>query len=250
MPNPVELLRNAPIIEAVLDFRTSLPVTTTMETLKRAADSVAGRYSEPEELHNIAVRGMLSPGRSTQPEVSDELLGYRLKSGDGTRLVQFRLDGFTFNHLPPYSNWESFSSEAWEHWQTYLQLAAPTAVTRIALRYINRHTFAPGERANDYIATPPSYSADVPGELTSFLFQAQLKLPGSENANATVIQFTEPPDTVSGGETYVLDIDASRTGSFPVSDTERFKNYFTELRNFKNEIFFNTVTPQAIALWK
>lgn len=65
---------------------------------------------------------------------------------------------------------------------------------------------------------------------------------------ATVVQFAEP--VAANRRAYVLDIDASKTGSFEPTDGAAFKNYFAELRDFKDEIFFNIMTEEAINLWK
>ncbi len=59
-------------------------------------------------------------------------------SEDEVKLVQFRLDGFTFNRSKPYTSWEQVFPEAFGLWKEYVSLAAPEFVNRIAVRYINR----------------------------------------------------------------------------------------------------------------
>jgi len=44
----------------------------------------------------------------------------------------------TYSHLPPYSNWNAFRDEVRPLWERYVEFVKPEAVTRIALRYINR----------------------------------------------------------------------------------------------------------------
>lgn len=40
--------------------------------------------------------------------------------------------------LRPYSNWEDFSTAAFNYLEKYIALAKPLLITRIGLRYINR----------------------------------------------------------------------------------------------------------------
>ena len=243
-------LEHAPIVEALIDMRVSLQPGFEASTFRQLLEMLKETYPVAEEIHAVALRGALNINASTlNQEIADQIIGFRLKNEEGTRLVQFRLDGFTFNHLKPYSDWDAFYNEAWHNWELYLKFAGPIEVTRIALRYINKAELPFGEKLKTYVKNHPSLDKAIPAELAAFLLHAQVKLTGSEDTVATVVQYTEPT-TPKHGIVYVLDIDASKTGNFIPTDAETFKNYFDELRGFKNEIFFNTVTPKAIDLWR
>ena len=243
-------LENAPIVEALIDIRVSLQPGFEANTFRELYEMLKDVYPILEEIHAFGFKGEWNISESIlNQEIADQIIGFRLKNAEGTRLVQFRLDGFTFNHLQPYSDWDTFYNEAWRYWELYLKIAEPTGVTRIALRYINKAELPLGEKLATYVERPPALDKAISAELTAFLFHAQVKLTGSEDTVATVVQYTEPT-TPEHGIVYVLDIDASKTGNFIPTEAESFKNYFDELRGFKNEIFFNTVTDKAIDLWK
>lgn len=243
-------LKHAPIVEALFDMRVSLQPGFKASAFRQVLEILKDTYPIAEEIHAVALKGALNLSASTlNQEVADEVIGFRLKNSKGTRLVQFRLDGFTFNHLKPYPKWKELFTEAWKHWELYLKIAEPIGVTRIALRYINREEFPSGEALSAYIKNLPALDPAIPAEPVAFLFQEQVRLAGIDDTSAMVVQFTEP-SAPQRGIVYVLDIDASKKGDFIPSDAERFKNYFDELRSFKNEIFFNTVTGKAIELWK
>ena len=66
------------------------------------------------------------------------LRGYSFFGADSKEIVQFRIDGFTFNRLAPYVSWEDMYSKAAAAWQHY-RLGLPDAkVTRLATRFLNR----------------------------------------------------------------------------------------------------------------
>jgi uncharacterized protein (TIGR04255 family) len=243
-------LEHAPIVEALIDIRVSLQPGFEANTFRKLYEVLKEAYPNLEEIHAFGFKGELNISESIlNQEVADQVIGFRLKNADNTKLVQFRLDGFTFNHLKPYSDWDTFYNEAWQYWELYLKIAEPTEVTRIALRYINKQELPLGEELINFVKHPPSLDQAIHADLTAFLFHTQVKLRGTEDTAARVVQFTEPL-APNRGITYVLDIDTSKTGNFIPTDAESFKNHFDELRGFKNEIFFSTVTEKALDLWK
>ena len=132
-------LSNAPILEAILDIKAALPAGTRLERLATMHGAISDRY--PKRRTRKRIEGVLdikSEGdvRLTRSAPTED--GYMFHSQDGKRIVQARLDGFTFNQLKPYETWEKLRDEAKEHWALYLDIARPESVNRIALRFINR----------------------------------------------------------------------------------------------------------------
>jgi len=243
-------LDTAPIVEAVFDIRTSLQPGIRATAFEPIFAELKELYPNKEELHTVEIKHAVAANSSPvdPPVAKDELVGFRFKSADNTKLVQFRLDGFSFNHLKPYPKWDVFYAEAWHYWTLYSSLVRPNEIKRIALRYINRAEFPMRHRIDHIIRKPPTFDKAVPGEMDAFFFQAQLKSKETEDVSATVIQFTEPLGDPKGFD-YVLDIDVSKSGNFVTADEKLFKQYFEELRDFKNGIFFNTLTSKAIEPW-
>jgi uncharacterized protein (TIGR04255 family) len=129
---------NAPIVEAVFDVKVSNTIIINPSTFEQYAKTELKEYPISNKLQNINVRIVGNSGGTGQIGKTTNLLGYIFSNIQGNRKVQFRLDGYSFNMLRPYSNWEEFSSTAFNHLQKYLSLAKPLAITRIGLRYINR----------------------------------------------------------------------------------------------------------------
>jgi len=94
---------------------------------------------------------------SIRQSTEHDLRGYMFRSEDEFNVVQFRVDGFTFNRLKPYTSWKSVWPQALELWRKYQNMALPVAITRMALRYIN-HIELPSRafRLDDVLTCPPS----------------------------------------------------------------------------------------------
>lgn len=241
----IEHLNHAPIIEAVLDFKVTPNPDATRESLD-LHEFTKKNFPERHIAHSLQYTGTfaLEMPESAEHKLQDEILGFRF-IGDG-KLFQSRFDGFTFNKLPPYTTWEETLSQAWKLWQLYVEHAKPVEITRIGVRYINKSTF-PNRNVKTFIERPCEFNEFVPGiPLNNYLFQSKLKI--SEEINAVVTQIVEP-DSSSAGLSYILDIDVSRNGSFLVNEPN-LKDFFVELQDFKNKIFFNTVTEATLDIWK
>ena len=168
------------------------------------------------------------------------LRGFVFHSHDNLSLAQFRVDGFTFNRLRPYTSWEQIWKQAEALWLKYKEVAEPLAVTRLALRYIN-HIDLGSDAAhwNDVLACPIPVPSSMAVGIDRFTSRVTVRH-GEKELFAHVTQAVDPkPD---GREVrLILDIDAFRPLDLPVSHDnldEVLGAAFAELRDFKNTIFF------------
>jgi uncharacterized protein (TIGR04255 family) len=177
---------------------------------------------------------------------SGETIGFLFASDDNRQVVQARLDGFAFSRLKPYVSWESLRDEARTLWERYRELANPEAITRVALRYINRIELPlPFSDFKDYILTFPDIAPGLPQGLSYFL--TRLVMPRADIEATAIINETmeQPTERVP----LIFDIDVFRIGAFDVGGDEYWR-YFEQLRNFKNEIFFRSMTDKAKELFQ
>src|SRR5688572_31546062 len=89
----------SPIQEALVDIRVA--VTADEAKLKAVSEAFSSDYPKVKvgQTTNLQIRdGKIVPALS---QVSFN--GIRRESEDGTKIVQFRRDGFTFNNLRPRS---------------------------------------------------------------------------------------------------------------------------------------------------
>jgi uncharacterized protein (TIGR04255 family) len=242
-------LRNAPIKEAILDIRARLPVSVDVARLLSLQPKVSGQYPNKQERRKW--EGEIRLGESAQPEAKSTASGvdgYLFRSSDGTRIVQYRLDGFTLNRLKPYDKWESFRDEAKRLWSIYTESAMPEQITRIALRYINQ-MLIPGPVINfdDYLTAGPVVPENLPQQVSSFVTRVVIHEPQIK-ASAVITQAFEKiiePDMVP----VILDIDVIKVAQFDLNYEQMWES-FEGLRNFKNSIFFESITEKTAELFQ
>lgn len=244
--NPYPHLSNAPIAEAVLDFRVKLPSDFKLDVFQPVRTELAPEYPRFEEQQIVEQMFKQEPGSAA--EVSTRfsgIHGYRLLSSDGTNVVQLRRDGFTLSRLNPYTSWDEVFTEAWRLWCLYLEVAKPVEVSRVAVRYINRMLFPlPFTDPGEYLKAPPMTTEGWPKEMTSFLSRVVMYEPESD-ITVNVIQALEPQISPEGPVALIFDIDAYQDVSLQPADGT-IKERFGKLRLMKNQVFFSGLTPKAI----
>lgn len=247
--NEYTVFPNAPITEALLDIRVQLPEEVDIKKLETFHDSIKKRFPEKKQRRSVAVKIPILPesASSTLP-VAGGPDGYLFRSPNENKIVQARLDGFTFNKLKPYENWKTFCSEANIFWDMYLKKFNPKKITRIALRYINRiEVSLPIKDFKEYILTNPEVAPKLPQSLSHFFMQIIMPKPEIE-ANAIITQTMDKP-TESQRLPLILDIDVFKEAVY-VDNKEKIWKDFENLRVFKNEIFFNSITEKTKELFK
>lgn len=233
-------LRNAPITEAVIDFRVSTSKPFTAELLATMRDRLAAAFPVVEEQRSVEQVVEVVNGRVRQPVADQGVRRIVLRSEERQEAVLVSDSGFGFSKLRPYTNWEDVFSSAQRWWAHYLAAADVESVNRVAVRYINRFSVAGGQ-VEAYLEAPPRLPKDVPSDGLANVFSRLLFRDGETETETAVVQFIE----WSGPDASVLmDIDASRSGRFSPDD-EGFWGLFRELRAAKNRIFFGSITTHA-----
>lgn len=242
----VRHLAKAPITEAVIDFRVTLPELPKADWRPLLKEKLGRDYPVSEEGWRLEV----TIGVKSTPSVKEDRApyGYRFMSEDKLNVAQFRPDGFTFSRLKPYTHWKAFFRDACDLWGIYVDTALPELVTRIATRYINRISIPlPVRDLKDFLTAPPLIPDEAPKEMTSFFSRVVVRDPDQEvAANITqAVERNKDPNSI----TIILDIDAYKTGEFEVDD-KRIGTTFEALHDLKNRIFFSSLTDDALRLFE
>ena len=240
-------LSRAPITEALLDIRASAQPAFAPEMLLAAKAAFKEEYPRSEEQKAAQVAFTAQPNLSaTATELG--LRGVLLRSEDGLEVVQCRVDGFTYNRLKPYTRWEDILPKALAAWMKYAKITTPTAVSRVAVRYIN-HIPVPGSRqdAISAVTTGLQLPRDFSESMKSYRFRAHLGHPDGQ-MNINLVQAIEA-DITRGTCSVLLDIDAYRASAHGLPlDPAGLATEFENLRNYKNEIFFASLTEATAAM--
>jgi uncharacterized protein (TIGR04255 family) len=244
MPRP---LPNPPIKEALVDIRIASDAGIDADRLASLRGRLKPEYPKVEEKREFKAELRIDAGKILPPSATD--LGFGglvFASPDGSRVAQFRKDGFTLNQLKPYSGADALILESLRLWEFYRELASPVAVVRVAMRYINAMDlpYSPGDDFRRFLTAPPEMPGGTPQLVSSFL---------------TRMVAHDPPDTVivtqalehsgeSGPSSVTLDIDAFLTENLP-ADTNSLEATLRRLRVLKNSVFFALLTDQALELY-
>lgn len=181
-----------------------------------------------------------------QPPVVQDLgmQGYFFKAADERMVAQFRVDGFTFNWLRPYTSWQELFPLVLELWQRYSAVAQPEGIIRLALRYINRIPLPLGEISFEtYLRSAPVIPSELPQFVSNFLTRLTIHDRDMDIAahitQALEVKVSERQQAV------ILDIDTFKESSF-ATDALAVEETFHRLRDFKNRIFFSSLTEEAL----
>lgn len=236
-------LPNAPITEALIDIRVELPPGTTVATLKGFRDRLGEAYPQCRERRHWSGQFKLSKSEPLKVEAgTEEVDGFLLTSPDGTQVAQARKDGFTFSRLKPYKNWSHLREEAKALWGDYCEVAQPSRVTRIAVRYINRLELPiPVGDFRQWLKTVPDVAPDLPQRLAGFFLKLHIPFEDPKGY-VNIIQTME-----AGGDEesvpLVFDIDAFVPVDYKPEDGQIWKR-LEDLRAIKNRVFFGSITDK------
>lgn len=241
-------LSKPPITEAILDFRVRPGPDIRLEELAKAAAELSVDYPRSEEAW--LVEGSFAFSTESANAVSSSSRranGYFLHSRDGKQVGQFRLDGFTFSRLAPYTSWEDVAPEALRLWELYAALAKPETLYRIAVRYINHISLPEAPTELEQILTcAPRIPVELPQFMTGFLSRVLVPLPLA-NTHTSVVQAMDLPPAAPSN-TLLLDVDVFCGQELPLS-TDALRPLFEQLREFKNKAFFGSLKEETVRLF-
>ena len=243
-----EVFPNAPITEALIDIRVELPEDATLPKLEKLHDLIKAEYPGKKSRRRFEAQIEFKEEQQPLRRSTFQQDGYYFTSADGKRIVQYRLDGFSFNRLRPYSRWEDLRDEARKAWDIYVTHANPLAVNRLAVRYINSIEIpSKSFDYDDYFTAVPKIPEGLPQVLGHFFTRTLVPF-ADHDATAVVIQTpSEKQGPVSTA--IILDIDVFAQTSLP-SEDQRIWAILEQLREIKNEIFFKSITEKTKGLFR
>ncbi len=230
----------------MIDFRVKPPKGFQVDTFLPLTKSLQANYPTTEKQQVFQLQQ--KQGQPWPPTPVDMgVQGYRVRSQDKLTVVQFRMNGFTFSRLRPYTSWEEILPQAMELWAMYLKTANPESVTRLAVRYINHLRLPPVPDLRQYLESPPTIPPNIPRVLSGFLNRILVQEPETRIA-ARIDQASEKsvdPNLIA----IMLDIDVYKRDAIAPNDS-RIGECLNDLRAMKNRIFFNCITEETANLFE
>ena len=232
----------SPIVEAMIDIQVRLPNTVTLDTLRQVHTGEETKY--PTQRNRVALQAHVIAGSQVGAAAEQTQLGYAFLSPDERRVFQARLNGFTLNWLKPYQRWEDLRDEARRLWNVYRLATRPEAITRIAVRYIDRFDLPmPIADFKDYLRTVPEVSSDLPEQaLSGYVMRLEIPQP-SLQAKLILTQAMVPPPH-AGVVSVLLDIDLFRESQDNIEE-EGLWTLLEQLHARQYEVFESCITDRA-----
>lgn len=252
---------NPPITEAIFDITVNLPDNFHQEELLNFQEDI--KESFPNIQKRMALQGgfefNLEKPEEVNPQffsISNQPEGYIFVSSDQERIIQAKLQGFTFSKLKPYQSWKDFYGEAYKLWQKYVEVTSPLKVVRLALRYVNQIIIPIPEEGGielkHYIKILPEIPSDLSVALEGYFMQLVLShteyQPSRAIINQTIGQMVN--DESKKAYPLILDIDVFQEVNLSPDD-EEIKNIFeANLKCFREDIFFKSITEKTEELFR
>jgi uncharacterized protein (TIGR04255 family) len=170
--------------------------------------------------------------------------GFLRRDNENHAVVQIRRDGFTFSKLRPYTSWDNVCGRARGLWSRYVSVAKPAQITRLAVRYINHISPPDGwTAASDWLsiqALSPKIPG-VPAEPTDFHIRMLQRHPNAPHVATITVATVATPE---GKRALLFDIDVAHESTLPIDDESAW-TILSDLRDYKNDIFFGTITEKT-----
>jgi uncharacterized protein (TIGR04255 family) len=245
-----EHLRNAPIVEAVIDFKVKPKEGVDFKKVENAfSREDFGYYQKGPIAEGTFAISMGPEGQIIPPSTASDLVGIRFHSSDDKYILQVRSNSFTLSRLAPYETWEILISEAKRIWEIYKTRLMPDRIMRIATRYINKLLLPlrAGDELMTYVNSFGKTPEGIPQAVEAFLQKYQLT---DRSIDAHVLLSlalnSREPD---GRVPFILDIDAYKEIEKKASDSMIWDE-MERLRILKNNCFFGMLTERAKEIYK
>lgn len=243
-PNSIVRYRNAPIIEGVIDIRVkySDPLSL-MKQLECFADRLADKFPRQEPIEQLTMAAKAKGGRFSSPEPPDcRQVGIKLFGSTNDRILMVGENGFTYSHLPPYTNWDNFQNEAHGIWNQFVSECPLVGIKRLAVRYINRLHLPIGDiDLADYLILRPQVPESI-GRISGLMMQVHVPQPDITGKSLAFVTLASEEARDPGSQPLILDLDVFTECALGSADD--IWSILEALREKKNFLFESCLTEK------
>jgi uncharacterized protein (TIGR04255 family) len=245
--------KKAPITEAIVDLRVTLPKDFTLDKFDDIYLRVKDRFPKKSSFYER--KFMFKPDDlnldepSFTEKTSQKRNGFWFRSEDKSQTIQVTSEGFSFNQLAPYKSWEELNGEVKSLWEIYKEVCKPLHVTRVGSRNVYQINIPSEDQLielKDYLSTVPEISPNLPQKAVKSFFM-QVEIPQQDLDCTLLINEAIAPPVNPEVVTVILDLNLFRQQVWD-SDDEGIWHFLEELRQRKNEIFEATITERTRGL--
>ena len=238
-------LPQAPIVEAVIHWQAHPAEPFEPAKLLSQLKELLPDYPHVQPQHEFSLEHRVGP-QGTRLNQSHSWQAFQLSSSDGGYVAQFNRTGLVFSRLPPYQRWTPFSQEALRVWGIYRQIAAPPAIQRIGIRYINLVPVDSIDEAHRLLRQPPGFPGELDLPPANYVHQSRFDVPGHHLQLNLIQTVQQAPPESDRKLNLIVDLDIFSTGEKVDQDEFQSRKLFRQMRWLKNKAFFTIFSNQAL----
>jgi uncharacterized protein (TIGR04255 family) len=244
-------LKNAPIVEVVLDIDCDMPPGQELASLESRAQTLFREHYPKFQTQFLQEHEILTkPDSPATVSTRHAIQAFQFRQHDEKQLVQVRRQGFSFNRLSPYSTLKDYLPEIRRTWELFVDLVSPIQIRLIRLRHINRISLpmvSGNVDLDDYLKRGPRSPDEERLRITAFLNQQIAIEPETGNQIALVLT-AQPPE--SDKLPVILDIAGFRTGVLEPGGWNDIVARIHSLRGLNERVFLNMLTQKCFELFQ
>ena len=205
--------RKPPLVEALCEFHFQETGTPSNIILGRLYEKIEAGFPTVGTHRGIGVQAeeeeILSPAIFMEETT-------RFMSGDGTRLIQVGAGLLVANQLKQYEDYSSFREFVQETMNAYYEVARPTGLRYMGLRYINRIEMEPDQALEDVF----NIGFTIPEQFRSFPdpYHLQMEFPYREGRDRLVVILATTPPQEDSSSAVILDFEYILAAPEEISD--------------------------------
>lgn len=241
-------LKNPPVIMAIFQLKFDIGAVTISDYLKCDKKLRLKLPLRNDNIHsNInmpATKPIIGGIVKVVGTQNSEVTAHTFYTPDQKLKLQLESDNILFIDETKYSGWDHFINQIKEYLEILKPVLVEKEVKRVSMRFINQFVFDEFDDPTEYFTTTLSSTNEkgFPFPISKYGFRMIMKNP-NENIHAIVNQNVETP--LPNKFNYIFDIDVlAKTGH--LYDIEYIESVILELREFKNEIFFQNLTSKTL----
>ena len=236
--SPRKVYKNAPIIEAVVDFR-FVPEEEggLLKLYANSREQFSTFY--PDVRKQIRNEIKIDPANQTAPTSFVPHEALRLASLDGKKILHIESNCFILSQLAPYENWETLVQAMKNGLETLFGRDLNRKIARIGIRFINRFDLpGPSVELSDYLKVYPQ----IPFAFDINSFTMQSVFPLDDINSKLVIRQALVPSPKSDAVSILLDFELFNEEERLF--TPKVWDFLEHFHQKKNDAFERSITDK------
>ena len=194
--------RKPPLVEALCEFRFQETETPSNIILGRLYEKIESDFPTVETHRGIGVHS--EEEETVSPAIFMEETT-RFMGKNGKRLIQVGPGFLVANQLEAYEDYPSFREFVQETMDAYYEVARPTGLRYIGLRYINRIEMKQEQSLGDVL----QIGFRIPNEFQTFPnpYSLQMEFPYHDERDRLIVIFATAPPQGDSSDAVILDFE-------------------------------------------